>query len=47
MWRGIDRHASRPGRDARKDKDAADGNDLVADAPPIYIQEKIDQPEPS
>jgi hypothetical protein len=30
-----------------EDKDAAEGNDLVADAPPIYIQEKIDQPEPS
>ncbi len=25
-----------------KGKDAADGDDLVADAPPIYIQEKID-----
>ena len=25
-----------------KGKDAADGDDMVADAPPIYIQEKID-----
>ncbi len=25
-----------------KGKDAADGDDLIADAPPIYIQEKID-----